>query len=483
MEHGRFIQYMTAFALSLSTATLGVSSAWPTPVIPKFHRNETNVQITDNEIATMLAMSAPGFVAGSLLTRFVADSFGTQTTVLASALPIATGTVIAVLATQAWLLFIMKFLWGFGTGMVSTVVTMYLAEIADKDIRGTLAVGTRFMFNLGSLLVISIGPFLSFSTLNYCILGLPVIFFTACLWIPESPYYYLKKGKVEQARRVLIRLKGEENAEIELESLKADVNKEMRHSGTVCELFTGRQYRRPLVIALGLKVTQIMTGTLTIQQYLGRIMQDANINMKLSTILVIFGIVKFVVGIMSSILVDRVGRRPLLIYSYFAFGLCVATAGSYFFLLDVVSLNPSVLRPYGIVPFVAIILCSVVSTLGFNSIISIISAEVFPLNVKPVAMTTLNVFGGFAGFSVAKTYQAVKNISGLCGAFWMFSLIAFSGAVFSYFVVPETRGKSLREIQEIFQINDNIETKIEETLLSKQNGGTELNVLNKEYSL
>lgn len=188
-------------------------------------------------------------------------------------------------------------------------------------------------------------------------------------------------------------------------------------------------------------------------------------------------------GIMSSILVDRVGRRPLLIYSYFAFGLCVATAGSYFFLLDVVSLNPSVLRPYGIVPFVAIILCSVVSTLGFNSIISIISAEVFPLNVKPVAMTTLNVFGGFAGFSVAKTYQAVKNISGLCGAFWMFSLIAFSGAVFSYFVVPETRGKSLREIQEIFQINDNIETKIEETLLSKQNGGTELNVLNKESSL
>lgn len=87
---------------------------------------------------------------------------------------------------------------------------MYLAEIADKDIRGTLAVGTRFMFNLGSLLVISIGPFLPYSTLNYCILGLPVIFFTACLWIPESPYYYLKKGKVEQARRVLIRLKGEE---------------------------------------------------------------------------------------------------------------------------------------------------------------------------------------------------------------------------------------------------------------------------------
>lgn len=90
--------------------------------------------------------------------------------------------------------------------------------------------------------------------------------------------------------------------------------------------------------------------------------------------------------------------------------------------------------------------------MGFNVIISVIQAEIFPLNVRAIAMTCLNILGGFMGFLVPKCYQKIKNSLGLYGAFWFFSCVAVFGAIFSYFMVPETKGKSLREIQDLLQI-------------------------------
>ncbi|CAH0719493.1 unnamed protein product, partial [Brenthis ino] len=473
MENGRSVQYFVTFALSLATVTLGVSSAWPTPVLPKFRNNETGVNVTENEISTMLGMSAPGFMVGSLVAGFISDMFGRKMTVLASAAPFASGTLLAATAAHAWMLYLMKFLWGFGTGLVASVVTIYLAEVSDKEIRASLSICTRFMFNFGSLIIISIGAFLSYSTLNYSILSLPFIFFVTCLGIPESPHYYLKEGKVDHAKRSLMKLKGGKNIEEELELLKQNVKKEMKNSISPLDLFRGKTYGRPIVIATGLKVAQIMTGAITIQQYLGRITQDIDTDMKLSTHLIIFGVVKFVVGIISSIFADRIGRRPILICSFLGTGVCLVLAGSYFFLQEVIRLDQTDLRTFRYVPFISIILSNVIATMGFNAIIGVIQAEIFPLNVRAVAMTSLNILGGILGFIVPKCYQAIKNNSGLCGVFWIFSCVAFSGAIFSYFMVPETKGKSLHEIQEILKIGiDDVPTmddgvsdvKVDETL-------------------
>lgn len=93
---------------------------------------------------------------------------------------------------------------------------MYLAEIADKDIRGSLLLSTRIMFSLGSLLIMVVGPFLAFKTINYVFLTLPVCYFFACWWIPESPYYNLKEGKTNLARANLMKLRGLRNAQVKM---------------------------------------------------------------------------------------------------------------------------------------------------------------------------------------------------------------------------------------------------------------------------
>lgn len=448
--------YLVTLSVSMAMVTLGVSSAWPTPVLPKFNNNETNVNITKYEMSTMLAINPVGFVVGSLATGYIADRFGRRATILGSALPITIGSIVAVVAEHGWMLSMTTFSWSCGTGMVSTVSNYYLSEIADKDVRGRLSVITGFMFKFGNLLTMSVGPFLSYEVLNYIMLALPMLFCLMCWWIPESPYFCLKTDNVEGARtslRILRGYKDEKVLEDELRALQANVKNDMSHSSSVKELFLGKQYRRAIIIAAGLKLTQIMTGAVVIRQYLGWIMAETKLKMELSLALIIYAAISFVVGMMSSVLVDRVGRRPLLIVSYIGTGASLGAVGFYFFLQDVLSISHDTLAIISFIPLLGIILANVISTIGFNSLIFIIPAEIFPMNVKAKAMTCLSLFGAALGLTVGLGYQRVNDFCGLTTVFWIFAGFAIGGAVFCYFLVTETKGKDLKDIQVELQGN------------------------------
>lgn len=91
---------------------------------------------------------------------------------------------------------------------------MYLAEIADKEIRGKLTASIRFTLSFGSFIIMSVGPFMSFNAISYIFLVLPICYFVACSFIPETPYFYLKEGKVNAARASLKRLSGDRDEKV-----------------------------------------------------------------------------------------------------------------------------------------------------------------------------------------------------------------------------------------------------------------------------
>ncbi|KAL0841081.1 hypothetical protein ABMA28_014845 [Loxostege sticticalis] len=453
-QGNRKAQYLVTSAVCLATVTSGVLMSWATSALVKLGNNETSMHVTNEHISWIAASSSPGFMAGSLASRFVSDRFGRRATILGSALPIELGTMVLVIFSNVWLLCVTRFVWGIGIGMVSTAATIYLAEISDKDIRGSLTVSLRFMFNFGNFIIIAVGPFVTFYTLNYMLLALPTMYFVACWFIPETPYHSLRVGKVDRARKALMQLRkysDEKEIEEELTLIRQDVNKETVRSGSLKELLTGKQYRRALVICAGTKITQILTGSIVIQSYMGLIMKDSKMQMDLPTAFIIFGAVRFVSGVMASQLADRVGRRPLFIYSYIGTALSLGLTGAYFFCLEVLLVSEEKLAPYGIIAFVGIILSVIISTLGFNSLVFLLPAELFPLNVKSVAMTTLNILGGFSNFAIVKVYQQSKDWVGLFGVFTFFASVSLAGGAFSYFFLPETKGKSLREILVLLQ--------------------------------
>ncbi|KAG6445909.1 facilitated trehalose transporter Tret1 [Manduca sexta] len=483
-DGNRKVQYLVTFLVSLAAVTTSVSFSWTTPVIPKFHNNETTLNVTDSEISWIVAMTSPGVFTGSMAARFTSDKFGRRMTILNSALPFAIGTIFAMTAYKSWMLYVARYFWGCGAGMVTVVSSIYLAEIAHKDIRGRLTVINRFMFNFGALLVLAVGSFVTFTELNYLLIVLPALYFFACWWVPETPYYHLKEGNIDKAKKELLKLnyyKSDKELQEKLNQMNSDVKKEMSRSGSLKELFVGKQHRRALIISLGLRITQVMAGTIPIMQYLGRIMQESKSGMEVSTALIIFGVVRFIVGLVSSAVVDRVGRRPLLIFSFFGAGVCLAIVGIYFYIQEVVGIENESSSSFRHVAFIGIILFSIVSTFGFDTLIFVVPAEIFPLNVKSVAMTTLNILGAILAFVGVIGYQTVKDLSGLYGVFWSFGTMSFIGAIFSYFVVPETKGKNLRDIQIELQGEIYDDEKLNQTISDvERNENVDVKMINME---
>ncbi|KAJ8730226.1 hypothetical protein PYW07_017264 [Mythimna separata] len=635
------MQYLAASAVSIATMTTSTAAFWSAPILPKFHNNETSISLTSSEISWVVAIMAPGMATGSLVPSFISDKFGRRFTLLTSAIPFIIGTMFVLWATEARALYIGRFLWGIGFGMITTVSSVYLSEIADKEIRGTLTAITRFMANFGALLVLSIGSYVSYQVLSYFMIVLPICYFLACLRIPESPYYLLKEGKVDSAREALLRLSGNKNekmveeklslmrsdvrremlrsssakelftgkqyrraviisaglrftqmlagtlpieqyigrivqqsncglqvstallifgavrfvivsiatmttstaafwsapilpkfhnnetsisltsseiswvvaimapgmvagslvpsfisdrfgrrftlltsavpfiigtvfvlwateawamyigrflwgigfgmittmVEERLSLMRSDVRREMLRSSSAKELFTGKQYRKAVIISAGLRFTQMFAGTLPIQQYIGRIIQQSNCGLQVSTALLIFGAVRFVIGLISPIIVDKMGRRPLLIYSYMGSFVMLTIVGAYFFLQKVIGIDDESSNPFRFVVFIGIICSIIISGIGYDTLIFIIPSEIFPMNVRSVASTTLNVFTALLSFVAVKGYQGMEDWTGLYGVFWFYASMALSGAIFTHFVVLETKGKSLREIQ------------------------------------
>lgn len=93
---------------------------------------------------------------------------------------------------------------------------IYITEIADKEIRGALGMSVQVTNNLGSLIVYSIGPFVSYNILNGMVFAIPVTNLLCCLWIPESPYYHMKDGRIAAARKEFMKLKGTDNVKVRL---------------------------------------------------------------------------------------------------------------------------------------------------------------------------------------------------------------------------------------------------------------------------
>lgn len=91
---------------------------------------------------------------------------------------------------------------------------IYITEIADKEIRGALGMLVQVMNNLGSLIMYGVGPFVSYTTLNSIVFVIPILFVLLCIWIPESPYYHLKDGRVEAARKEFMIIKGTKDEKV-----------------------------------------------------------------------------------------------------------------------------------------------------------------------------------------------------------------------------------------------------------------------------
>lgn len=417
-----------------SSALIALKSSNP-------NENPIGHKVTPLEESLITSLLSLGAICGPLLTGILTNMLGRKPTLIISAIPMLISNVILMFASTTLEFYVARFMVGLGAGSVYTVVPIYVGEIAETEIRGLLGgfMGTFYTFGLS--FNYAVGPFFHIQTIN-AMMTVPILSFLVFfgIFIPESPHYYVAKGKKDKARNSLKRLRNHyDEKELAIIEKSAD---EPKNENSFFSLLESSSFKRAIILTSTIVFLAQLAGITAILSYMEDIFIASGSSLSSSTSTILVAIVQVCLVVLASCLVDKLGRRLLLIVSNALCGLALFPLGLYFFLkhyeTDVSAL------------WFLPILCVLVFFIGYNIGLSTIPwtlvGELFSNETKAIAstITTISAFG--TAFIMALLFPHCLTLIGFYGIFWFCSCMAILNVVFIACFLPETKGKTFSEI-------------------------------------
>jgi sugar porter (SP) family MFS transporter len=388
-----------------------------------------------------------GAAIGALIGGRLADLFGRRKLLIATAIIFALGAVLCALATTASILVIGRIIVGFGIGLSSSGVPVYISEVAPANARGWQVSLFQLAITVGILLAYLVDyAFAQIQGWRW-MFGVSIvpaaIFGVSMFFLPESPRWLLRRGEREKALSMLARVRGTSEVHSELQEIEESLTR-APESGKFSDLFAP-SIRPALIVGIGLAIFQQITGINTVIYYAPIIIQSAGISTASGAILATagIGVVNVLVTILSMWLIDRKGRRPLLLVGIAGMAITLAVLG-FVFRMSNQSSATAWLAVISLMAYVG----SFAISLG--PIFWLLISEIYPLKIRNSAEGLAATFNWGANLLITLTFLTLVEKLGPSGTFWIYGISAIAAGVFSYFYVPETKGRSLEEIEEFW---------------------------------
>lgn len=426
----------------------GMHYGWTAPVIPILLSEDSPVKTTKHQAEWLETMLMLGAFSGLPTTIYFVDKIGRKYSLLLSSLTtLICWTVIGV-ANRIEYIYAARFFSGMAGDMAFVAAPMYIAEIADQKIRGFLSSIIYLMMLIGIFLIYTVAPFTAFYV--PCIIGgaLVLVELIVFPFMPESPYYLLYKDRPEDAKKALIRFRQTENIEKEFEDISAAVKRQRSERGNPKDLIMVDSNRKALLIMTVLNGSQHFSSISVILMNLHLILEAAGtVYLSSSLAAIIFSIIMFCAATTASFSIDKFGRKVLLTTSSLLTGCCLLVIAIYFNLkyqgVDVL--------PVSWIPIVCIMIYAASFKLGLGMVPIVMTAELFPTKMKAIGMTLADAMYVIFAIISIELYQLISDSYGIHVPFYIFSASCFATACFTAFVIPETKGKTLDEIQYILK--------------------------------
>jgi MFS transporter, SP family, arabinose:H+ symporter len=381
-----------------------------------------------------------GCMFGAGLAGPISDRIGRRRLMLVSAVLFLVSAVGCALPRTITAFVVFRFVGGLGIGSAAVLSPLYIAEIAPARVRGALVSVNQLAIVTGILLAYFVNwVFAGAGPANwrwmYGMGAIPsVVFFLLLLGVPESPRWLVKNGREDEARSVLTRADTAEAAAAGIRDIKDTLALEQ---GSFREIFRPA-FRRPLLIAVVLAVFQQITGINAILYYAPRIFEGAGFE-RMSAIgqSTIVGLVNMLFTVVAIVLADKVGRRPLLLVATAGMGVSLVLLGAAF--------------KFPVLPASALLLIILLYIAFFASamgpLVWVVMAEIFPIKVRGAAMGLATLILWLADFAVTLTFPVISDRFHPATAFWLYAAMCALDLVFMWFYLPETKGKTLEEIE------------------------------------
>ncbi|XP_029158248.1 facilitated trehalose transporter Tret1 isoform X2 [Nylanderia fulva] len=439
-------QYMAGIAATLGAVAAGMVLSWTSSAGEEGVNlaNNYKIPITDEEFSWIGSLATLGAGAMCIPIGILADLIGRKTAMLLMVIPFTVGWLLIIFSNSVLMFYFGRFITGLSSGAFCVAAPLYTSEIAESEIRGALGSYFQLMLTVGILLSYALGTALNMITLSIISGIVPLVFFAVFFFMPESPVYYLKKGNEEAARKSLVRLRGAQyDCESELQAQREALEEANRSGASFSVTIKSRAAKKGFAIAYGLMLFQQMSGVNAIIFYSGDIFSKAGSTLPPGEASIIVGAVQVISVFLGTLIIDKLGRRILLLASIAVMFLTTLILGVYFYCITYTTAFDD-LKWFAIIPLCVFL---VMFSIGFGPIPWLMMPEIFAPEVKGIAGSSACLFNWLVAFIVTKFYTNMTAAIESYGTFWIFSLFCAIGVIFVYFLVPETKGKTLDEIQ------------------------------------
>ncbi|XP_077283416.1 trehalose transporter 1-like protein [Arctopsyche grandis] len=436
----------------LMTFGFGLAIGWTSSAIPQLLSPEAPLgDITLEESAWVASIFPLGGLVATPLVAILSEKYGKKISLILWTIPFVVHSLAILMAPNVYYLIAGRFVMGLGVAGCMGITSAYVGEIAQVEYRGRLSSLFSVFYTTGITTAFIIGGYISYVATAWAMLATAITAIVLYFYVPETPAFLVRNGQDDKAARSLAWLRSldVEDEEIKTELCRLQNYTKEKPKSTVKaakSILFDKGIRRGFLLINGMFIIQCYMGMFAVHNYSVTIfLEGGDSQLSAESAAVIYGCIQIIGALSATKFIDKWGRKSLLAMSTFGVGICMMILATYFYLN---TLNYD-LSLYEWVPVVFLCFCIYIYSIGAAGIPFIFICDILSDEVRSLATMLVSQMIFFNGFILLRLFAPLSASIGMHNLFYLFSVVSALGGLLTLIFLPETKGKSTKEIMEI----------------------------------
>ncbi|XP_073824924.1 facilitated trehalose transporter Tret1-like isoform X2 [Musca autumnalis] len=438
-------QVLATLTVCVLTFSHGIGLGWLSPTLSKLQSDTTplNFPVSVEDASWIGSLLGLGSLCGNIVIGFLQNKIGRKACIYLLAPPHMGLWILIYFATDVEFLMIARFLGGFTGGGCYVVFPLFISEIADTNIRGTLATMLMLSVNIGILIGFIISTYVAYYIIPFCILTLPVLYLVLACVLPETTQHLLQKKKYADAEKSFFfyqmsNSKPSLSDRQNFENLKSIIENRNDEGSLSYKDFVTRDALKCFATTAVLLFVNQFSGIFAFVNYMSDIFLNSGSTMDPNTCTIIMGVAQIAGTYAATLLVDLFGRKILMLWSIGGMAVGLTAFGVFTFYAQTMDLSQ-----YSYVPLLLMAFVSFVGNMGLIALTLVVLVEIFPAKIRPICASVSMATLSFLVFAMLKIFPLYMESFGISVTMWSCALVCAISYVYLFIFLKETKGKSM----------------------------------------